>query len=139
MSNDKYVLVQKTISKVTDETDNEELLVSDDIMDILNELMNNLEIHKGWGDSIEMTDANGFVSETLDRAYIYSIHTKGDAKVRGMRVSEYEDKNCKTEPSCFNCRWCNVYTKWCCFSNESLDGRTNPCAMWEYDAYEKEE
>lgn len=92
MSNNKYVLVQKTISKVTDETNNADLLVSDDIMDILNELMNNLEIHKSWGDSIEMTDANGFVSETLDRTYIYSIHTKGDAKVREMRVSEYEDK-----------------------------------------------
>lgn len=53
--------------------------------------------------------------------------------------AEDEDENCETEPSCFNCRWCNTYTKWCCFSNESIDGRTNACAMWECDPYEKEE
>lgn len=48
------------------------------------------------------------------------------------------EENCETEPSCFNCRWCNTYTKWCCFSNESIDARTNACAMWECDPYEKE-
>lgn len=36
--------------------------------------------------SIEMTDAKSFVSETFDRAYIYSIHFNGDAKV--MRFKE---------------------------------------------------
>lgn len=49
-----------------------------------------------------------------------------------------EDEKCETEPNCFNCRWCNTYTKWCGFSDESIDGRTNPCAMWECDPYEKE-
>lgn len=81
MINDKYVLVQKTVSKITDETKCEELLVSDDIMDILNELMNNLEIHKSWGDGIEMTDTKSFISETFDRTYIYSIHFKKDPEV----------------------------------------------------------
>lgn len=88
MANGKYVLVQKTISKVTDETETEELLVSDDIMDVLNELMNNLEIHKSWGDGIEMTDAKSFVSETFDRTYIYSIHFKRNPEV--MRFKEEE-------------------------------------------------
>lgn len=88
MANGKYVLVQKTVSKVTDETNNEELLVSDDIMDILNELMNNLEIHKSWGDGIEMTDAKSFVSETFDRTYIYSIRFKKEPEV--MRFKEEE-------------------------------------------------
>lgn len=86
MDNDKYVLVQKTVSKITDETTNEDLLVSDDIMNVLNELMNNLEIHKSWGDGIEMTDAKSFVSETFDRTYIYSIHFKKDPEV--MRFKE---------------------------------------------------
>lgn len=81
MANGAYVLVQKTVSKVTDETNTDELLVSDDIMDILNELINNLEIHKSWGDSIEMTDTNNFISETFDWTYIYSIHFKNDPKV----------------------------------------------------------
>lgn len=49
-----------------------------------------------------------------------------------------EEREIKTEPNCFNCRWCNTYTKWCCFSDESIEGRTNPCAMWECDPYEKE-
>ena len=86
MANGKYVLVQKTISNVTAETKNEELLVSDDIMDILNELMNNLEIHKSWGDGIEMTDAKSFVSKTFDWTYIYSIHFKKEPEV--MRFKE---------------------------------------------------
>ena len=43
MANGKYVLVQKTVSKVTDETKCEELLVSDDIMDVLNRLMEELK------------------------------------------------------------------------------------------------
>ena len=86
MANGKYVLIQKTVSKVTDETKTEELLVSDDVMDVLNELMNNLEIHKSWGDGIEMTDANNFVSETFNRVYIYSIHFKKDQEV--MRFKE---------------------------------------------------
>lgn len=53
--------------------------------------------------------------------------------------AEDEDQICETEPSCFNCRWCNTYTKWCCLSNESIDGRTNVCAMWECDPYEEED
>ena len=62
---------------------------------------------------------------------LIDIYEKEDA--------EREDENCETEPSCFNCRWCNTYTKWCCFSNESIEGRANACAMWECDPYEKEE
>lgn len=88
MTNGKYVLVQKTISKVTDETNCEELLVSGDIMDVLNQLMEELEIHKSWGDGIEMTDAKSFVSETFDRTYIYSIHFKKEPEV--MRFKEEE-------------------------------------------------
>lgn len=86
MANGTYVLVQKTVSNVTDEMETEELLVSDDIMDILDELMDNLRIHKSWGDGIEMTDAKSFVSETFDRTYIYSIHFKKDQEV--MRFEE---------------------------------------------------
>jgi hypothetical protein len=89
MANGTYVLVQKTISKVTDETEYEELLVSDDVMDVLNELMNNLEIHKSWGDGIEMTDAKNFVSETFDRAYIYSIHFKKDQEVMKFKEDDH--------------------------------------------------
>ena len=62
---------------------------------------------------------------------LINIYEKEDA--------ECEDENCETEPSCFNCRWCNTYTKWCCFSNESIDGRVNACTKWECDPYEKEE
>lgn len=88
MANGTYILVQKIINKVADETKCEELLVSDDIMDILNELMNNLEIHKSWGDAIEMTDAKSFVSDTFDnlRTYIYSIEFKRNPEV--MRFKE---------------------------------------------------
>lgn len=86
MANGKYVLVQKTISKVTDETENDELLISEDIMDILDELMSNLKTHLSWGDGIEMTDSGSFVSETFDRTYIYSIHFKKDPEV--MRFKE---------------------------------------------------
>lgn len=89
MTNGKYVLVQKTISKVTDEMKTEELLVSDDIMDVLNELIDNLEIHKSWGERIEMTDAKSFVSETFDRTYIYSIYFKRNPEV--MRFKEEEE------------------------------------------------
>lgn len=88
-ANGSYVLVQKTISKVTDETKCEELLVSDDIMDILNRLMRELKNGSRALLSIEMTDAKSFVSETFDRTYIYSIHFKKDPEV--MRFKE-EDK-----------------------------------------------
>lgn len=87
MANGKYVLVQKTVSKVTDETKCEELLVSDDIMDVLNRLMEELKIDERYC-SIEMTDAKSFVSETFDRTYIYSIHFKKDQEV--MRFKEDE-------------------------------------------------
>jgi len=90
MPNGKYVLVQKTISKVTDDIKYEELLVSDDIMDVLNELMDNLEIHKSWGDRIEMTDANSFFSETLDMTYIYSIHFKRNPEVMRFKEVNHE-------------------------------------------------
>ena len=62
---------------------------------------------------------------------LIDIYEKEDA--------EREDEKCETEPSCFNCRWCNTYTKWCCFSHESIDGRANACTKWECDPYEKEE
>lgn len=88
MANGAYVLVQKTISKVTDETKTEELLVSDDIMDILNQLMEELKMDHEHYCSIEMTGAKNFVSETFDRAYIYSIHFKKDQEV--MRFKEEE-------------------------------------------------
>ena len=88
MTNGKYVLVQKTVSKVTDETKYEELLVSDDIMVILNRLMEELKIDHEHYCSIEMTDANNFVSETFDRTYIYSIHFNKDPEV--MRFKEDE-------------------------------------------------
>lgn len=86
MANGKYVLVQKTISKVTDETKYEELLVSGDIMDILNRLTEELKMDHAHYCSIEMTDAKSFVSETFDRTYIYSIHFKKDQEV--MRFKE---------------------------------------------------
>lgn len=86
MANGKYVLIQKTISKVTDEVKNEELLVSNDIMDVLNRLMNELKIDHEHCCTIEMTDAKNFVSETFDRVYIYSIHFKKDPEV--MRFKE---------------------------------------------------
>lgn len=88
MANGTYVLIQKTISKITDETKNEELLVSDYIMDILKRLMDELKIDREHDCVIEMTDANAFVSETFDRAYIYSIHFKRDPEV--MRFKEEE-------------------------------------------------
>lgn len=59
--------------------------------------------------------------------------------LKSKLIKEEEGENCETEPNCFNCRWCNTYTKWCGFSDESIDGRMNPCAMWECDPYEKEE
>jgi hypothetical protein len=76
-----------------------------------------------------------FDCEELEKAKHWDGYTEEDV---GRLMSLYEDKNRKTEPSCFNCRWCNTYTKWCCFVNESIE-RTNTCAMWEYDPYEKEE
>lgn len=88
MANGAYVLVQKTVSRVTDETKCEELLVSDDIMDVLNRLMDELKIDHEHYCSIEMTDAKSFVSETFDRTYIYSIHFKRDPEV--MRFKEEE-------------------------------------------------
>ena len=77
-----------------------------------------------------------FHCKELERAKHWDGYTEEDV---GRLMSLYEDEKCETEPSCFNCRWCNVYTKWCCFSDESVDGRANPCAMWECDPYEKEE
>jgi len=85
MINGKYVLVQKTIIEVTDGTKCEELLVSDDIMDILNRLMNELKMDHEHFCSIEMTDSRSFVSETFDRTYIYSIHFKRDPEVRRLK------------------------------------------------------
>ncbi len=86
MANGKYVLFQTTISNITNETKDEELLVSDDIMDILNRLMDELKIDHEHYCSIEMTDAKSFVSETFDRTYIYSIHFKRNPEV--MRFKE---------------------------------------------------
>lgn len=86
---DKYVLVQKTISKITDETKHEELLVTDNIRDILYRLLEELTIAHEHYCSIEMTDAKNFVvSGMFDRSYIYSIHLKKDLKV--MRFKEEE-------------------------------------------------
>lgn len=86
MTDGKYVLIQKTVSKITDETKYEELLVSDDIMDILNRLTEELKMDHEHYCSIEMTDTKSFVSETFDRAYIYSIYFKKDQEV--MRFKE---------------------------------------------------
>lgn len=88
MTNGAYVLVQKTVSKVTDETKTEELLVSDDIMDVLNRLMDELKLDHEHYCSIEMTGAKNFVSETFDRTYVYSIHFKRNPEV--MRFKEEE-------------------------------------------------
>lgn len=89
MANGKYVLIQKTVSKITDETKTEELLVSDNIMDILNRLMEELKINHEHYCSIEMTDAKNFVSETFDRAYIYSIHFKKDQEVMKFKEDNH--------------------------------------------------
>lgn len=88
MTNGKYVLIQKTISKVTDDVKNEELLVSNDIMDVLNQLMDELKIDHEHYCIIEMTDANSFVSEGFDRTYIYSIHFKKDPEVMKFKEEE---------------------------------------------------
>lgn len=96
MTNGKYVLVQKTVSKITDETKTEELLVSDDIMDVLNRLMKELKIDHEHCCSIEMTDAKSFVSETFDRAYIYSIHFKKDPEVMRFKEEEKSSTCCET-------------------------------------------
>lgn len=91
MTNGEYVLVQKTVSKITDKTKTEELLVSDDIMDVLNRLMEELKIDHEHYCSIEMTDAKSFVSETFDRTYIYSIHFKRNPEAMDMRMMEVDN------------------------------------------------
>ena len=59
---------------------------------------------------------------------------------RALKILKEEEKcEPEPEPSCFNCRWCNTYTKWCGFSDESIDGRANICEMWECNPYEKED
>lgn len=77
-----------------------------------------------------------FHCKEIERAEHWDGYTEKDA---GRLMSLHEDQKRKTEPSCFNCRWCSVYTKWCCFSGESIKVRVAPCAMWECDPYEKEE
>lgn len=88
MVNGAYVLIQKTISKVTDEAKNEELLVSNDIMDVLNRLIDELKIDREHYCTIEMTDARNFVSEAFDRTYIYSIHFKRNPEVMKFKEAE---------------------------------------------------
>ena len=91
MANSKYVLVQTTISEITNETKDEVLLVSDDIMDVLNRLMDELKMDHEHYCSIEMTDSKSFISETFDRTYIYSIHFKKDPEVRRFK----EERRCR--------------------------------------------
>ena len=79
---------------------------------------------------------DAFHCKELERAKHWDGYTEEDV---GRLMSLYEDQKRKTKPSCFNCRWCHVYTKWCGFLRESIDGRVSPCAIWEYDPYEKEE
>ena len=89
MAIEKYVLVQKTISELTDETKHEELLVSDDIRDILYRLLEELTIAHEHYCSIEMTDAKDFVvSGMFDKSYIYSIHLKKDPEVMKFKEEE---------------------------------------------------
>lgn len=76
-----------------------------------------------------------FNCKELEQAKHWDGYTEKDV---GRLMSLYEDKNCEIEPNCFNCRWCNTYTKWCCFSDESIDNRVNVCTMWECNPYEKE-
>ena len=131
MSNGKYVLVQKTISKVTDETKYEELLVSDDIMDILNRLMGELKMDHAHYCSIEMSDAKSFVSETFDRTYIYSIHFKKDQEVMRFKEEEGSSTHCET---CKNYESMSDITGWCsaCPGTVIKDMNTNnTCAAYE--------
>lgn len=77
-----------------------------------------------------------FHCKELEKAKHWDGYTEEDV---GRLMSLHNDKNAKTEPRCFNCKWYRDYTKWCCFCNITIEGRCNPCAMWECDTYEKEE
>lgn len=77
-----------------------------------------------------------FNCKELERAKHWDGYTEKDV---GRLMSLYKDEKCETEPSCFNCRWHNDYTKWCGLLNMTIDGCVNACAMWECNPYEKEE
>lgn len=81
MSKVKYVLVEKIVEKITDESITTELAISTNAMDILEELKRNLDIHVSWGEIVSMTDSKTFMSETCDRVYLYSIEVKKDPVV----------------------------------------------------------
>jgi hypothetical protein len=76
MSDRIYTLYQKTTSRAAGDTRVDDIFTSDDIMEVLNELMNNLNIHISWGESVEMTGFGSFRSETLGSIYIYYIGLK---------------------------------------------------------------
>jgi len=69
-----------------------------------------------------------FHCKELERAKHWDGYTEEDV---GRLMSLCEDRNCVTEPSCFNCKWHNDFIKWCNLLNIPIDGRANTCAMWE--------
>ena len=78
----KYVLVQKTITKITEECNTYEIYSSDDALDVLEELKQNLDIHKSWGEIVSMTDNKTFMSETCEKIYFYSIEVKKEPEIK---------------------------------------------------------
>lgn len=75
-----------------------------------------------------------FHCKELEKAEHWDGYTEEDVE---RLMSLCNDEKCETEPSCFNCRWCHAYTKWCCLFDELIKDRISPCTRWECDPYEK--